>query len=494
MRQVLAHTLGSAKTISPFPPATEFRVSHQGSTDHATNLDGLQQGIDMLIPKGLLAGVNTRKGARWQAYWLGLVGFLWGSLPDGSLEERFEQARDLAEELPSRRTRLGTSFEGFKKCLLARGEEIINHLIAHFRRLTLEQEGLELVPGYRVFGADGSRIQLPRTQANENHYASSRPARPAKPESRKRKKKRKQTSTSTKKKCDAPLMWLTLLWEVSRSLPWAWRTGPMESSEREHTTSMLDELPENALLTCDAGFVGYDFWNSIVARDLGFLIRVGGNVKLLRNLGFSRQNDSTVYLWPDENRRRNQPPLVLRLITLMHGKEKVYLVTNLSEDQMTDDQALRVYRSRWGIEVYFRSLKQTFCRDKLRSHCPKYVEMELDWAMLGLWGMLLTGQRAQAALKTHTCPQSPAMTIRVFRRAIRNPGGRWTVGRKSFWVALADASVDQRQPKASKTSRNYPRKKKRKPISPPTIQLATAEQKRAAKRLMAKQDRVRLAA
>ena len=47
-----------------------------------------------------------------------------------------------------------------------------------------------------------------------------------------------------------------MLWHVGSGLPWDWRTGPSDSSEREHFQEMLGSLPSGALLTADAGFMG----------------------------------------------------------------------------------------------------------------------------------------------------------------------------------------------------------------------------------------------
>jgi hypothetical protein len=109
-----------------------------------------------------------------------------------------------------------------------------------------------------------------------------------------------------KKKANTPQMWLTLLWHVGTGLPWAWKTGPSDSSERAHVQEMLGELPEKSLITADAGFVGYDFWKDILNSEHHFVARVGGNVSLLKNLGYARQHEHTVYLWPDCVAKKNQ--------------------------------------------------------------------------------------------------------------------------------------------------------------------------------------------
>ena len=159
-----------------------------------------------------------------------------------------------------------------------------------------------------------------------------------------------------------------MLWHVGSGLPWAWRTGPSDSSERAHLQEMLSELPENSLLTADAGFVGYDLWTSILSAGQSLLVRVGGNVRLLKKLGYVREHAGLVYLWPDAVAQRDQPPLVLRLIVAHNGRQPVYLVTNVnSTAELSDAEAIAIYRRRWGIELFYRNCKQTFERRKLRS-------------------------------------------------------------------------------------------------------------------------------
>ena len=49
---------------------------------------------------------------------------------------------------------------------------------------------------------------------------------------------------------------------------------------------MKQKFPENTLFCGDAGFVGYDLWQSIIDKGHSFVIRVGGNVRLLTKLGY----------------------------------------------------------------------------------------------------------------------------------------------------------------------------------------------------------------
>ena len=62
---------------------------------------------------------------------------------------------------------------------------------------------------------------------------------------------------------------------------------------------MIDALPARALVTADAGFVGYEYCKALIDSGRHLLIRVGANVKLLKNVGFVKEKNGLVYLWPD---------------------------------------------------------------------------------------------------------------------------------------------------------------------------------------------------
>ena len=108
--------------------------------------------------------------------------------------------------------------------------------------------------GLVVFGMDGSRIDLPRTKSHEQASAPSRT-----PSRRTKTARGKRRAPSRQKHASHPQLWLTTLFHVSLHLPWNWRIGPADSSERSHVLDMLETLPDASLLLGDAGFVGYDF-------------------------------------------------------------------------------------------------------------------------------------------------------------------------------------------------------------------------------------------
>jgi Transposase DDE domain len=284
-------------------------------------------------------------------------------------------------------------------------------------------------------------------------------------------------------------MWLTLVWHIGLRLPWCWKLGPSYSSERAHVEEILRErrFPEFTLFCADAGFYGYEFWQAIIDSGHSFLIRVGGNVRLLKGLGVVRQRGDIVYCWPDQMRRKNQPPLVLRLLCFHDGCGEVYLVTNVLDDkELTAKQASLIYRRRWGIELQFRSLKQTYGRSKLRARTPDIAEIELHWSLLGLTMLQLLAVKEQTRAGEPPDKTSIAAVLRVIRSMIGD-ASEVRPPSASLENRLRNATTDSYQRRSKKQSRNYPRRKEEPCTGAPVILTATDDQRETARKLLARQ-------
>ncbi len=244
-------------------------------------------------------------------------------------------------------------------------------------------------------------------------------------------------------------------------------------------------FPEFTLFCGDAGFVGYDFWQSIVDRGHSFLIRVGGNVRLLKGLGVVRRRGDIVYSWPDTAMKKEQPPLVLRLPRFHDGRSEVYLVTNILDDEeLTAEQASLIYRGRWGIELQFRSLKQTYGRAKLRARTPEIAEIELHWSLLGLTMLQLLAMKEQTRAGEPADKTSIAAVLRIIRSMIADPSEARSPT-ASLPNRLRNATTDSYQRHTKKQSRNYPRRKQEPWTGPPIILTATEEQRQRAREVLA---------
>ena len=89
---------------------------------------------------------------------------------------------------------------------------------------------------------DGSRVSTPRTTANEQafcapNYGHSRMTRYRRKKKNKGMRRPKKSNPQPVK----PQIGITLLWHMGMRMPWSWKVGPSNSSERQHLQEMLQE-------------------------------------------------------------------------------------------------------------------------------------------------------------------------------------------------------------------------------------------------------------
>jgi hypothetical protein len=305
---------------------------------------------------------------------------------------------------------------------------------------------------------DGSRVECPRTAANEKELKRAGRAK------------------------TGPQLFVTTMLHMGMGLMWDFRIGPGTSSERRHLEEMLPSLPERSLLVADAGFTGYDFYRRILGAKQNFLMRVGSNVRLLKNLGsIERSGSDLVYLWPDAN--RHEPPVVLRLIQRHDGDKVMYLVTNVLQKKALSDRSAGVlYELRWGVEIFYRSFKSTLKKKKMLSHSPKGATCELTWAMYGMWLLQCVSVENLLAQGRDPLRWSAARARNRMRKSMRS-ALRGRNRDRTLANDLARAMIDTYTRTGPKKARDWPHKKTEKPPGAPKIQSANAEQRRDMERL-----------
>lgn len=419
---------------------------------------GLIDAIRIRLPWQFFARWKLTRGLRWTPQRLFWAAILMAWSAEQTLGERFTAVRDLLHTLFPQ-WRLGATYTGWYEAQARRLERLWPALAERLRQRLRASAGPAWTrAGWCAFAVDGSRVECPRTAANEEALGCAG-----------------RTKTG-------PQLFVTTLWHMGTGLPWDFRIGPGTAGERRHLEEMLADLPADALAVADAGFTGYDFYGRIAASGRAFLLRVGANVHLLRQLGYwERENADTVYLWPDN--RRSRPPLVLRLIVLGRGKRRMYLVTNvLDEKALPRKAAALLYEMRWGVEVFYRTTKQTLQKRKMLSRAPEAARCELTWALLGVWLLGLMSVSAILGRGGDPLSWSAALARRRVREAMRlaPPDGPC---RQSLVERLAGAVKDTYTREGEKKARDWPHKKKDKPPGGPKIVLAKAQEIRSAKRV-----------
>jgi hypothetical protein len=438
----------------------------------------LKRALSWIVTKGTFADMRLHGNVGWTPQYLVVLAVLFAWSDGSTMTACFDRAAKLSQKLFG--SLAVNTFQGMVRALARYGPQLIPCLWTRLQTL-MERVAPE---HYRIgkwlpLAVDGSRFTTPRTKSNERAFAAKKYGAGKRARSRAKWKNKKKRS----KKLSAPVkpqIWLTLVWHMGLKLPWCWRTGPSNSSERDHLIELIDtqDFPENTLFCGDAGFTGFEFWNGILEQDHSFLVRVGGNVRLLKNLGHARQRDDIVCLWPNEAVRRKQPPIVVRLIEVKNELGSMFLVTNvLSDRQLSTATLKRLYSLRWGIELHFRAVKQTYGRGNLRSRNAEHALVELEWSLIALTMIQLLGVREQVKIDIPPEQTSVAQAIAAVRHAIET-WNECVPNSSSMNQQLRQATKDGYIRTKSKTARYKPNFKDKPTTGGPTLVEAKVDQKK----------------
>jgi len=117
-----------------------------------------------------------------------------------------------------------------------------------------------------------------------------------------------------------------------------------------------------------------------------------------------------------------------------------------------------LYEMRWGMEVFYRTRKQTPRRRRMRSRTPEAARCELTWAPSGVWLLSLMTAVGAPARGGDPPGRSASRARDRVRRALtgrREDGG---LGRDLAW-AVKDDYVRR----GGKKARDWPHKKTGRP-------------------------------
>jgi len=401
------------------------------SLSPSDSLDQLRRHVADLLPQRGLPLIDRAR--RWsdRLLVLGAVLMCWGAGP--ALHDRFALARSCLVQLYPSRRRPGGGYGGFIDRLVRHSGRLLGVVARSLRGVLIERAGGHWrTAGFVVFGVDGTKISVPRTDANLADF---------------------EVASRTHA---GPEMLLTCLFHLATRSLWSFRHDKAKGSERGLLQQMLPDLPNDSLVVADAGFVG---WNTITALiDAGqhFVIRAGANVNLITRLGghVRRDYDGIVHLWPERKRQKNVPPVVLRrlLVRDRRGREMCLLCNVLDTERLDDATILKLYAARWGVEVAYRWLKHTLAGRKMLSTSPAHARVELDWTMIGLWMLTLL------ALSERTIRDglSLATALRAIREAMTHRHRRRR--RTPLAARLLAACTDGYRRRRPKSKRHWPRR------------------------------------
>lgn len=459
----------------------------QGPQKNKTVLNDL---LNWFVPEDELFSIDTFHGnIKWEPEQLATQALIWSWQKEKNVTDAFDQALEICEEL--RINRIAKTYTAFMNALHCYQSVFTRRLRARFQSLAQAVAGRFWRSGkWVLIGFDGSRVTVPRTVANEKAFCAPNYGKGTRAKYGKKKSKgmRRKRNEENKPRPQAPQAWITMTWHMSLRLPWSWRLGPSNSSERGHVMEMLEQetFPENTLFCGDAGFVGYPLWSAILAAGGDFLVRVGANVTLLsEQADLKRIGDGIVLCWPKGKMNSGAKPLRLRLVRVRVGKTQMWMLTSVCNAKtLTRKKIVQFYKMRWGIEVEFRGLKQTIDKHKLRCRNSDRVLLELDWSIRAMAVAELIALREQIPKQTEKEPddnydpkqRSLANTMRSLRACMRHLNKRPKPG-ENLLNALSQALVQKYDQGADKKARYRPKNADKKPLGDPEVRKMTAEER-----------------
>jgi hypothetical protein len=407
---------------------------------------------------------RTRSVPRWdlQPSVLVMMAMTWAT--GDSQPERSEKARGFYVACYRARRRPGKTLVGSQKALGRVPRRQLRALAAGVRQEIHARLGTRrLVDGFEPMGCDGSRIECPRTGELERGLGQAG------------------------KKDAAPTVWLTALVHLPTGPLWSWRLGPGPAAEQEHLRHLPGTLSPEALIICDAAYMGLELVRAILGSHRSFLFRMSSRVHLstLEKASLKDWTEGPVLYRPGYAQAQGLAPIRCRLIRVpAKGKGKgsvkrdVWLLTDvLDPARLSVATAAQFYRWRWRNEGLFRTYKRTINKLKLTSRTVRLVHREAELSLLATQILLA---HADLALRTETTATtgapviSPRKVLIEIRREIEAAPRRKV---KSYRQRLDGCRAEGRKQTSPKATREWPRRKPHKPPRPPILHTLNEEQK-----------------
>jgi hypothetical protein len=407
-------------------------------------LPQLYRAIAELLPHQGLSLIDRTR--RWSDRLLVVVALLmhWGG--GESLAERFRLARACVVEMHPTRRRPGVGYNGFVDRLLRHNPRLLETLCVALRRRVVEVAGEAYRTfGFVVFGVDGTKIELARSDSNIDHFKI------------------------INKKNAGPEMMLCGLFHVATRSLWSFLHDLADGSERAMLAKMLPFLPSDSLVLADAGFVGWNTITTLLDAGHHFVIRAGANVRLLTHLCHIQTRGDIVYLWPAGQQKKGRKPIVLRMVTIRdeRNRQMCLLTSVLDRERLSDDQIIELYTMRWHVEVSYRWLKVSLHGRKMLSTNAEHARLEMDWSLMSLWVLTLLGLAAGVPGRR----LSLAGVLRAVREAMTQRRSR-----HQLRASLSRSRIDSYRRRRPKRKRHWPVKARIHRCRTPQARTATAEE------------------
>lgn len=238
-------------------------------------------------------------------------------------------------------------------------KDLNTELILTFDKETEEGEW----NGHRVFGVDGSRLNLP-IELMENGY-----------------------KPWNKKLHHNPHGLMSSLYRLSTGVVYDF-VMTNKYSEREHALNHLQLMKPNDVVVFDRGYFSYLMLHQCIEKDIFVLFRIGknfGNKKILEFINSDKTDEIIEYIpslgstydFKKQGYNLDFRPLRLRLVKWTFKDTQYTGATTLLSHDYTIQSLSDLYHSRWGIEELYKVSKTMIDVEDFHSKTELGIKQEL---------------------------------------------------------------------------------------------------------------------
>jgi len=233
---------------------------------------------------------------------------------------------------------------------------------ATFARQLAEKNSSLLWKGFRVFGIDGTKKNLPDSQQLRDCFEAPDGA-------------------------NFPQMLTCALFDVMAKVPINVIRGPFWTSERLMAQELIKDLHAGDLLLLDRGYPSYKLFFDMVQQGIDFVVRLpkNGMFKAAKTFLASGKRDGKITLHPPKKLLKEHPDvnfasLKLRIIkvSIPGSKKPLILITTLLDRKKFPATELRdLYHLRWNQEEFFKTIKEHLNAEQFHGRCIQFIDQEL---------------------------------------------------------------------------------------------------------------------
>lgn len=215
--------------------------------------------------------------------------------------------------------------------------------------------------GYHVFAVDGSKLQLPNSRGNLNHFG-------------------KRFNTSNPSQVYSMALCSTL-YDVLEDVIVDCSLHPDLSSERsaalDHLSAFFSlDLADNSIIIYDRGYYSEKMYRFFVQNNILCLMRLKENMTITR----SDSDDSFIMLSASKRPLSGTPdsdPIPIRIIrVVLDSGVTEYLATNVMDPDLYPEMFKELYFLRWKTESKYNELKNQLEMEEFSGATPVSVEQE----------------------------------------------------------------------------------------------------------------------